>query len=509
MTSAFIIQVQPQLQSDPNEDTAALLRVLIHKIDNTTFGGDTPTVPQWSGPPRTIVQVQAILYASLAASLFSAFLAMLGKQWLNRYASIDMRGSTIERSQNRQRKLDGIVAWYFDYVMESLPLMLQFALLLLGSALSRYLWEVNTTIASVVLGVTSFGVASYVFFVVAGAAFVSCPYQIPGARILRRISPFALGVLRALSRSEFLSMLFGSLNDLKYPRHSIGNIAVTAIAILLSPIILLGALVVDTFLLTRAVARWSVVNALRVYGWFHRARGRDPQVATLDLQCISWMLQTSLDKTIHLLTLKLLAMMTTLTKFDSALVSACFDILAGCVSSIGGKIAIIQGSEELTAVSTLCCLRALSHLTTMDPASRAFEDIRRRYTKSFPIETNFEGSPSYHRFCMIHNIFHPSHKQAQSLISHWDAGRPKIQWRDYKLSSAEHVILVKFAKFEYQRKQRQKVPRWIVRFGHHLLSQDPLLPTPVIADCLSIIAVDLGCTVLNTATLDERYANIQ
>ena len=38
-----------------------------------------------------MVDVQAILYASLTISFFSAFLAMLGKQWLNRYASTDMR----------------------------------------------------------------------------------------------------------------------------------------------------------------------------------------------------------------------------------------------------------------------------------------------------------------------------------------------------------------------------------------------------------------------------------
>ena len=93
-----------------------------------------------------VVQVQTILFASLAASLF-AFLAMLGKQWLNRYASVDMRGSTIERSRNRQRKLDGIVSWYFDHVMDSLPLMLQATLSLLGCA-SRYLREINRTVAS-------------------------------------------------------------------------------------------------------------------------------------------------------------------------------------------------------------------------------------------------------------------------------------------------------------------------------------------------------------------------
>ena len=91
-----------------------------------------------------VVQVQAIHFASLAASLFFTFLAMLGKQWLNRYASVDMRGSTIERSRNRQRKLNGIVSWYFDHVMGSLPLMLQATLSLLGCA-PRYLWEINRT----------------------------------------------------------------------------------------------------------------------------------------------------------------------------------------------------------------------------------------------------------------------------------------------------------------------------------------------------------------------------
>ena len=176
MTSAFIIEVNSQLKPDPNDEAVALLRVLIFKIDNTTFGDDPPALPRWTGPPHTIVQVQAILFASLAASLFSAFLAMLGKQWLNKYASIDMRGSAIERCQNRQRKLDGIVIWYFDYVMESLPLMLQVALLLLGCALSRYFWEINTTVASVVLAITSFGVLVYLFLIFVGAASASCPY---------------------------------------------------------------------------------------------------------------------------------------------------------------------------------------------------------------------------------------------------------------------------------------------------------------------------------------------
>ena len=135
-------------------------------MDNTTFGKHVPTLPQWTGPPPALVHVQAILYASLVTSLFSTFLAMLCKQWLNalnRYNSIDMRRSAIERSQGRRRKPERITAWYFDRVVKSLLLMLQVSLLLLCCALSRYLWEIDATIASAVLGVTSFGVLLHLF----------------------------------------------------------------------------------------------------------------------------------------------------------------------------------------------------------------------------------------------------------------------------------------------------------------------------------------------------------
>ena len=531
MTSAFIIQVQPQLQSDPNEETAALLRVLIHKIDNTTFGTNVPTVPQWSGPPHMIVQVQAVLYASLAASLFSAFLAMLGKQWLNRYASIDMRGSAIERSQNRQRKLDGVVTWYFNYVMESLPLMLQFALLLLGCALSRYLWDIDTTVASVVLGVTSFGMASYALFVVAGATSASCPYQTPGTHILRHVLPLALGALHTIS-SHTLNTLrsasphsmivkvfaawYSVVNDFEC---SISDIA----GLTLIPLFgLLIAPVVDIYRLAPVAVRVFVASAprvcgwsRRVCGWFRRVRRWDRRTTTLDLRCVSWMLQTSLDKAIHLSTLRLLATMTTPINFNPALVSTCFNTLASCVSIIGGKAAILQGSEELATVSSLCCLHTLSHLTTMNPASSASKDMKRWYTKTFPIDTNFEGIPFYHRLCMIHNTFYPSHKRVQHQeldhqeldLQELDRGlcRQKVDWRhNYNLSSTEHIVLVQLARFEYQRRRPQKVPRWILRYVFQLLSQDQLPPTSAVTDCLSVIAMDLGCAVSTATTLDER-----
>ena len=83
--------------------------------------------------------------------------------------------------------------------------MLQVALLLLGCALSCYLWEVNITVALVVLSVTLTGVIFYLFVVVAGAAFESCPYQTPGASIFRHIIRYIRHRLLPTLRPVFIS----------------------------------------------------------------------------------------------------------------------------------------------------------------------------------------------------------------------------------------------------------------------------------------------------------------
>ena len=505
MTSAFVVQVGSQLQPDPNEETAALLRVLIHKIDNTTFGGNVPSIPEWLGPPRTIVRVEAILYASLAASLISAFLAMLGKQWLNRYASIDMRGSTIERSQNRQRKLDNIVTWYFDHVMGSLPLILQFALLLLGCALSLYLRGIDKTVASVVLGATLLGVVFYTFIVIAGTASVSCPYQTPSAHILRH----TWGVLRSASSPIVNSSVFVRQFTVVWAEMIYGDWIEASFKLIVCSVITPLGLAIDIYHLVRAMARVFVAFAGRVASWFRGARKFGPQAAVLDLQCISWVLQTSLDKAVHLSTLRSLATMTTLGDFNPVLVSACFDILTGCVVVLHDQVIVSQGLEELAEASALCLLHTFSHLTIMDPTSSVLKNIRQRYIRTFPLWANFVGFPSCLNFAMIHHILY-SHLPAQ-LLGHgsdfWG-----IQWEDHELPSDNQVVharaLAKLARSEYQKRGRDhKVPRWILRFALHHLSQDPLPPTSVVADCLSVIAIDLGYTVSNE-TVDERYVRV-
>jgi len=164
--------------------TAAYMQILIHTMNNSLFPDANPSSTTWTGPPPEIITVQSLLYASLATSLFAAFLAMLGNQWVNRYLR-NRGGSAADKSRDRQRKLDGFEKWHFHLAIESLPVMLQFALLLLGCALSRYLWTISRTVAGVVVAVTLFGITSYIFLSLAAILYYNCPYQTPPSILAR------------------------------------------------------------------------------------------------------------------------------------------------------------------------------------------------------------------------------------------------------------------------------------------------------------------------------------
>ena len=78
--TSFVLYIQPQLQQDPGDVSAALLRVLLYNTNQTIFGGDAPpTLPTWPGAPAILTVAQIILYACLAATLLCGLYAMLIK----------------------------------------------------------------------------------------------------------------------------------------------------------------------------------------------------------------------------------------------------------------------------------------------------------------------------------------------------------------------------------------------------------------------------------------------
>ena len=210
-----MIDVQTNLEPDPSQSTAVYMQVLLHTLNASLYPDIAPPPTTWSGPDSRIVLVQCLLYTSLAISLFAAFVAMLGKQWLDRFVRKRGRAAT-EKSWDRQRKFRGMEQWQFHMVMESLPILLQFALLLFGCSVSLYLWSINLFVAGVTLAFTAFGVTFYCFVTLAGSLFHKCPYQTPLSppvrevairlwpRIRRSITPIINGSRRPLTYLERL-----------------------------------------------------------------------------------------------------------------------------------------------------------------------------------------------------------------------------------------------------------------------------------------------------------------
>ena len=199
ISSAFVIDIHSKLQPDPNDQTAVILRAILLTLNQSAIPNETPTVPPiQQNPTGEMVTVTGLMYASLVMSLLAAFIAMLGKQWLNRYLR-NQGGSMIERCGDRQRKCDGLKKWPFHLFVESLPVMLQIALLLLVCGLCRHMWSINTTVAGVLITFTALGVLFYIGIVIAGTSSYKCPFQTPLSLVLRslwkRIGPHVTAVL--------------------------------------------------------------------------------------------------------------------------------------------------------------------------------------------------------------------------------------------------------------------------------------------------------------------------
>ncbi|KAJ7135143.1 hypothetical protein C8R46DRAFT_1201622 [Mycena filopes] len=193
VSSAFIIQIQPEFQLHSNMATQSLLILALTR--NITA---TPLLEfqnsSLAATPTIVVIAQAFLFVSLFSTLLAALLAVLGKQWLLQYDSVGEKGTIGERALERQRKFDGIRRWKFDLVLQICPLLLQFSLFLFAAALSTYLWTIHHAIAGIVLVLTSLGFLSYAEMIRSAAASPDSPFQNSLSALLMRLMQDSTGL---------------------------------------------------------------------------------------------------------------------------------------------------------------------------------------------------------------------------------------------------------------------------------------------------------------------------
>jgi Family of unknown function (DUF6535) len=182
--------MQSSLNPIASDTTNSLLKILINKVDNTTFPAQEASLPVWTGPSSTIIWIQTLAYTSLSSSLLAAFGAVLGKQWLGHFKTTRFGGGALrERCQRRQQKLNALKASCFSTIIASLPIFLQLSLLFFGIALAANIWTLQHTVASVIMATTAFGFVFYSFTVVSSLKSPDSPFQTPVSTMLRRVLP--------------------------------------------------------------------------------------------------------------------------------------------------------------------------------------------------------------------------------------------------------------------------------------------------------------------------------
>ena len=136
-------------------------------------------------------------------------------------------------------------------------------------------------------------------------------------------------------------------------------------------------------------------------------------------------------------------------------------------------------------------------LSVMDPASTVIMDLHKRYKRIFSPTSNFGDTPFHHTLFTVDTV----------VTKRWN---PNQAWTNaLRAPNHEYVLLtwhmVSVAQVGYQRTQHRKVPRWVLCFVLDSLSLDPQPPTFVVAMCLTILAIDMGCDVSDITTLNKRY----
>ena len=253
----------------------------------------------------------------------------------------------------------------------------------------------------------------------------------------------------------------------------------------------------------RRVYQWSFGTVLNrsVIDTSPASHGVDPRTVKLDLRCISWILQTSLEKTIRLGTLENLVSMSEFSYLHPTLVLDCFNIFVGCVIVNNRKVTIMEGLEDVARTSATGFFGLFLNLAVMDPTSGVLADLLRRYDSIFLPNIDFTGLQFHSKMAEIH-----------LLASRF--GFPRyVPERSHRMSGQEQTPFLRriteIARVKYQQVQGRKIPRWILRSAFHLISMASAFPPSTVPDGLMTIALDMGCDLPDTTNLDERYVRIR
>ncbi|KAG8947011.1 hypothetical protein FRC03_001227 [Tulasnella sp. 419] len=183
--TAFIVESYKDLKQDPSELTNNLLRNMMRTIHQSSFT-EADLLLDYGGPPTRAIVVNLFFFASLCCSLFTAFGAVIGKQWLNHYGRENQLSSPSARGIERQRKHMGLEKWKFQAVVETLPTLLQFSLFFFFIGLIDFMWPLNIAVGILILLLSVLTLLFYVVTLLIGILDPNSPFQTRLTNVLRK-----------------------------------------------------------------------------------------------------------------------------------------------------------------------------------------------------------------------------------------------------------------------------------------------------------------------------------
>ena len=447
------------LSPNPSDTTNALLKILINKVDNGTFSEHDASLPIWLGPPSTVIWIQTLAYASLSASLLSAFGAVLCKQWLGYFNTSRFgKGSLGERCKHRQRKLDELETWQVRTIIDTLPILLQLSLLFFGIALSANIWAQAHTVASVIIGTTALGVVFYSFTVIASLKSPDCPFQTPVSTMLKSVCQ---GVALMIRRPSWSAILSGSRKHLLGVFRGGYDMVMKVTHILRHHFGLRGrddlesAIVSGPTLPSAALQLKQSVSSLK----------------SLEARSIRWILETSTDMD------TIIAAVRMVPEIDWLAEDNLTDLMDQLESHLYGCLDVTQELLSLTRPRALLCLKAIMHL-----------HLQRDLSISFRIRINGIDS-------MAHSCFYNLPTDSELIILYCVQGLPvyeDLMSFSQSLSLSGRMWMAHM--FTYRLRKGDCATEFegcVIRFISACLD-DETSPGRLVADCLLSVGLLIG-----------------
>ncbi|KAG8914479.1 hypothetical protein FRC02_004975, partial [Tulasnella sp. 418] len=182
INTAFTVISLGLLQPTPSDDTNDLLRLFLRSQSvNVTTDGHP-----WE-LETVAVQTSYLFSASLSCTLLAALGGLVGKQWVVSYQRPGKTKTADQRAMTRQKKYDGVKAYYFRSLLDALSFLIQLAVLLFLMGFMLYLWDLHHGVAIMVIVITLAGFVGYMITLVAASFDEFCPFQTPLSTLFRKI----------------------------------------------------------------------------------------------------------------------------------------------------------------------------------------------------------------------------------------------------------------------------------------------------------------------------------